>query len=260
MNSFIKSYWKTLLFFGVVGLFGGFCTGLYLLDSFPDDMKQQLMAELAGAGLGGLPVTLATGLVNAVQGAVYGIVLGAIGIAIAKELRLWKDERTIGAKALGAAILVGVIGGLLMILPDMFVFGKYSDAVMNSYAAKPSLVYILGAVTYGAVIEEIMLRLFAMSLVALILHRLFGKGVGRPRDSVLIIANIVSAILFAALHLPTTGMLLGFTPLLIFRCFLLNGGLGLLFGRLYRKYGLRYAMIAHGGCHVVSKVIWLLFI
>ena len=35
---------------------------------------------------------------------------------------------------------------------------------------------------------------------------------------------------------------------------------GLAFGWLYRKYGLRYAMIAHGGCHVVSKLIWILFI
>ena len=39
-----------------------------------------------------------------------------------------------------------------------------------------------------------------------------------------------------------------------------NGGIGLLFGLLYRKYGLRYAMIAHGGCHVVSKLIWILFV
>ena len=42
--------------------------------------------------------------------------------------------------------------------------------------------------------------------------------------------------------------------------FLLNGGIGLLLGWLYRKYGLRYAMIAHAGCHLVSKLIWILFI
>ena len=40
----------------------------------------------------------------------------------------------------------------------------------------------------------------------------------------------------------------------------LAGSFGLLFGWLYRKYGLRYAMIAHGGCHVVSKLIWILFL
>ena len=55
-------------------------------------------------------------------------------------------------------------------------------------------------------------------------------------------------------------VLMGLTPMIIFRCFLLNGGIGLLFGWLYRKYGLRYAMIAHGGCHVISKLIWMLLI
>jgi membrane protease YdiL (CAAX protease family) len=76
----------------------------------------------------------------------------------------------------------------------------------------------------------------------------------------LIAANVVSVVLFAAGHLPATNALMGLTPMIIFRCFLLNGGIGLMFGWLYRKYGLRYAMIAHGGCHVVSKLIWILFI
>ena len=35
---------------------------------------------------------------------------------------------------------------------------------------------------------------------------------------------------------------------------------GLLFGWLYRKHGLQYAMIAHGGCHLISKLIWILFL
>ena len=119
---------------------------------------------------------------------------------------------------------------------------------------------MLAAVTYGAVIEEVMLRLFFMSLIAFLLHKLFGKKDEYPTTSVLIAANVIAALLFAAGHLPATVLLMGSSSILIFRCFLLNGGLGLLFGYLYRKYGLRYAMIAHGGCHMVSKVIWILFI
>ena len=55
-------------------------------------------------------------------------------------------------------------------------------------------------------------------------------------------------------------MMFGLTPMIVLRCMLLNGGFGLAFGWLYRKHGLRYAMIAHGGCHVASKLIWILFI
>ena len=54
--------------------------------------------------------------------------------------------------------------------------------------------------------------------------------------------------------------MLGDSFLIIARCIILNGGIGLLFGYLYRKYGLRYAMIAHAGCHLISKLIWILFI
>ena len=40
----------------------------------------------------------------------------------------------------------------------------------------------------------------------------------------------------------------------------MNGGFGLVFGRLYRKQGIEYAMLAHAGVHIVSKLIWLIFI
>ena len=55
-------------------------------------------------------------------------------------------------------------------------------------------------------------------------------------------------------------MSIGLNPVIIFRCFLLNGGAGLLFGRLYRKYGIHYAMLGHALAHVVSKLIWILFV
>ncbi|MBQ4333402.1 MAG: CPBP family intramembrane metalloprotease [Clostridia bacterium] len=131
---------------------------------------------------------------------------------------------------------------------------------MDSYAVKPTIPYLLATVTYGAVIEEVMLRLFFLSLIAFLLHLLFGKRHTPPSTTILVIANLVAALLFASGHLPATFILLGDSPLIIFRCFLLNGGFGLLFGWLYCKYGLRYAMIAHGGCHIVSKLIWILFL
>ena len=43
MIKFVKSYWKTLVFFAIVGVVGGFFTGIYLLDSYPADIKQQLV-------------------------------------------------------------------------------------------------------------------------------------------------------------------------------------------------------------------------
>ncbi len=260
MKNFIKTYWKTILFFTAAGLIGGFFTGIYVLDSYPAEIRQQLINEVNSAGLDVLPINILMGMITAVQSAGYGLILGAIGIVIAKKIGLWKDERSITKKPLITSIIVGIVGGVTLILPDLLFFGKYSEAIMNSYAVKPTVVYILAAIIYGGVIEEVMLRLFTMSLIAFILHKLFGKNTKKPTTKILIFANIVAALLFAAGHLPATLSMIGNSPLIIFRCFLLNGIFGLLFGFLYRKHGLRYAMIAHAGCHIVSKLIWILFV
>lgn len=252
MEHFIKTYWKTVLFFALIGLVGGFFTGLYLMDSYPAEIQQQINDQ----GINDILL----GVITAIQSAGYGLVLGVIGIILGKKTGLWKDERAIRKQPLVAAILVAIVGGLAMILLDIFYFGRYSQVIMDSYATKPTIVFMFATVTYGAVIEEVMLRLFMMSLAAFLLHKLFWKKQENTPTAALVAANIVSALLFAAGHLPATAMLLGITPMIVFRCFLLNGGIGLLFGWLYRKYGLRYAMIAHGGCHVVSKLIWILFL
>ena len=252
MKQFIEKYWKTILFFVVIGLVGGFFTGLYTLDSYPADMQQLLLEQ-------GLTRPI-LGLVSAVQSAGYALVCGVLGILLGKKTGLWKDERALQNPGLKAANIVAIIGGMVLILSDLLFFGPRCRVIMDSYAVKPTLTYIVAAALYGGVIEEVMLRLFLMSLVAFVLHKLFWRKRKQTPVAALIVANILSALLFAAGHLPATATLMGLTPMLIFRCFLLNGGIGLLFGWLYRKYGLRYAMIAHGGCHVVSKLIWILFI
>ena len=252
MKAFIKSYWKTLLFFALVGAVGGFGVGFYLLDSYPEDMVQELLTQ------GMTPVLLA--VVTAVQSAGYGIVLGGIGIWLAKKVGLWRNERSIEGKPLLYTVIISVIGGMALILPDVFFFGRHIPAVAESYAAKPTIPYLIATVTYGAVIEEIMLRLFCMSLLAFLLWKLFARKQETPAAGILIAANVMTALLFAAGHLPATAVMMGLTPMIVLRCFLLNGIFGLAFGWLYRRYGLRYAMLAHGGCHVVSKLIWILWL
>ena len=276
MKPFIK-YSIILLIFTLVGLVGGFFVGMYQLESYPADIRQQLTAELHaiqfdGINLSEIPTDILLGIITAVQSAGYGLFFGGFGILISKRIGLWKGEKRITTKPMVLTVLVAVFGGLVLILSDIWYFGKHSQAIMDTYAAKPTLPYLLATITYGAVIEEVMCRLFVMSLIALILHKLCNKKTrkakGRrqqkrkdtPTTAVLVAANVLSALLFAVGHLPANQMLFGLTPMIIARCFLLNGGLGLLFGWLYRKYGIRYAMLAHGGCHIISKLVWILFL
>ena len=103
-----------------------------------------------------------------------------------------------------------------------------------------------------------MLRLFFMSLIAFVISKLSKDKT--VTDTHIIIANVLSALLFAAGHIPATVQMIGISPIIILRCFLMNGGFGLIFGRMYRKYGIQYAMLTHAGVHIVSKLIWIIFI
>ena len=167
MKKFITDYWKTLLFFAIIGLVGGFFVGIYQLDSFPMELQQQVYDQ----GI----TKMMLGVVSAVESSGLGVVLGALGILLGKQIGLWKDEQFISKKPLIFSVITGVIGGTVMILSDLLFFGNYSKAIMESYAVKPTIPYLIAMVTYGGVIEEVMLRLFFMSLIAFVLHKIFGK-------------------------------------------------------------------------------------
>ena len=109
--------------------------------------------------------------------------------------------------------------------------------------------------------EEILLRLFFMSLLSWIISKIFYRKENKTPTKVFIMANVISALLFALLHIPATIQTFGYIDgLLLFRCLLMNGLFGLSFGWLYRKYGIGYSMLAHFGCHLISKLIWILYI
>ena len=119
MKNFIKTYWKTILFFTVAGLIGGFFTGIYVLDSYPPEIRRQLIDEINASGLGQIPVNLLMGVISAYQAAGYGLILGTVGIVFAKKIGLWKDEKTITKQPLLLSIAVGIIGGIALIVPDL---------------------------------------------------------------------------------------------------------------------------------------------
>lgn len=250
MKKLIKDNLKLLIFLAIFGLVGGYFTALYSVQILTQEMLDEVVAQV-----GSIDVLI---VITTLQSLSYAIILGIIGKILAKKIGVWRNV-TFNKKGNIELILVTLVGGAAFILLDVLIFGNFSEVIKDSYAIKPTFEYIIASVTYGAVIEEVMLRLFFMSLIAFIIQKIAKKE--EMNDTILIIANVIAALLFAAAHLPATIMSISpITPMIIFRCFLLNGGFGLIFGRLYRKYGIHYAMIAHGGVHIVSKLIWILFI
>lgn len=112
---------------------------------------------------------------------------------------------------------------------------------------------------YGGVVEELMLRLLLMSLLVLLLWKLFAKSKEKSHipNWIYVTAILLAAIIFAAGHLPATARLLGLSTPIVIRNFLLNGAGGVGFGFLYWKKGLSYAICAHMLTHIFSQIIFL---
>lgn len=197
--------------------------------------------------------------VSTAQSALYAVLFAFFGYILARKLGLMRSFRPEKSKLL-TTIIISSAGGAVFSL-DAWTFAKLIPEVAESYkTAKTFDALTWGAsVLYGGVVEELMMRLFLMSLTAFVAWKLFFRKEETAPSGVLIAANIIAALAFAAGHLPSTLTLFGaLTPMIVFRCFLLNGAFGLIFGRLYRKYGIQYAMLSHALLHIVSKTIWLI--
>ena len=194
-----------------------------------------------------------------VQPILLTIVCSFFGFVISSKIGLMKP---IGFKFRPTivTILLSLIFALVMVA-DPLIFGKIIPQVAEYYETPITFVTILYSVLYGGIVEEILLRLFFMSLLALIIKKIFLRKKENYPQTVFIISNIIAALLFAAGHLPATYQLFGeITPLILSRCFLLNGTGGLIFGYLYRKHGIQYAMTAHALCHFISKIILIVIL
>lgn len=248
----MKKAAKWTLFLLPVALVGGFFTGMYTYEHYDKNTIELILQQI-----GSYQTFLA---LTTVQSAVYGCVAAFLGYLLADSIGLVKPFRFEKEKLRHTLPIIVLLGVLFAC--DYFVFGSIIPEVAADYQKGISPAYFLCSLTYGGVVEEVLLRWFFMSLIAWILRKLFVSGKAKDEIPawVFITANIIAALVFSAGHLPTTVSLYGgLSPWIVFRCFLLNGCFAMVFGRFYRKYGIQYAMLGHFGLHLVSKLI-LLFV
>jgi membrane protease YdiL (CAAX protease family) len=138
--------------------------------------------------------------------------------------------------ALFATMLVTALDRLYF-LPHM---PRFSSAISQISSWKGILVSL-----YGGVTEEILTRLFLVTLLAWILSWFQRTEEGKPTPAAMWIAIVTSAVIFGLGHLPATLASTPFSMIVLARAVLLNGIYGTLFGYLYWKRGLEASMIAH---------------
>jgi membrane protease YdiL (CAAX protease family) len=160
------------------------------------------------------------------------------------------------------SVILGVLGTLLIVGLEFFYFqpalakqlGNSANA-LNLQTSQPAAWKGLLASFYGGIAEEILLRLFVMSLFVWLGSFISKTSEGQPTNVVFWIANILAAILFGLGHLPATSLQVPLTTLIVIRAIVLNGLLGIVFGWLYWKRGLESAMISHFSADIILHVL-----
>lgn len=158
------------------------------------------------------------------------------------------------------SILAGVFTGVSIILLDLIFLQTGSKISLWSGELPPSWMGFLASF-YGGIGEEILLRLFFMTLIVWLLSKFKKSKQKASENSYLIWSGIiVSSLLFGLGHLPITASVTPLTTLIITRALILNGIGGVVFGWLYWKKGLESAIIAHFSTDIVLHVIFPIWI
>ena len=108
---------------------------------------------------------------------------------------------------------------------------------------------------YGGIAEEVLLRLFVLSLFIWITFIIKKTDDGLPTNFGIWLSIVLSAVLFGIGHLPSTSQIVPITGIVIFREILLNGIGGITFGWLYWRKGFESAIIAHFTADIVLHII-----
>lgn len=142
--------------------------------------------------------------------------------------------------ALGGGVAFGLIGGVSWLLDHIL-----GVLPLESPVASPALWKGLLVSFYGAINEEVLLRLLVMTGIAFGLAKL-SERMGLSERAIVWPAIVLAAFIFGVGHLPAAlGMGLRLTAGVVTRLLLLNMAGGVVFGWLYWRRGFESAVVAH---------------
>jgi len=247
-----KFSWKEYLILAAAGLFG-------VIASLPA-LWSSLQETAARANI---PVLFLLGG-QIVQSAIWMLVVVGIGLLLSTKiglgaplLRGYLNGEVVGAKFrshLLPSISLGVLGAIAVKALDAWFFiprmPGFSSVISQTSGWKGFL-----ASFYGGITEEILSRLFFLTLLAWILSWFSHTKEQQPSPAAMWIAILGSAILFGLGHIPATIVTNQFSLILLAREIILNGMLATIFGYLYWKRGLESSMMSHFSADLIVHVI-----
>lgn len=149
---------------------------------------------------------------------------------------------------------IGAGAALLTAALDKTLFAEVRRRMAQRGVREPGAWKGLLASTYGAIGEEVLMRLGLQTLIAAGLRRLRAERGTPPSRAVMWPAIVISNLAFGAGHLSATRALVPLSPLVVARALVLNATVGVACGYLYWTEGLEAAMTAHGSADLVLHV------
>lgn len=245
---------RLALFWAVLGALG-------VLAVFPYQLELLSAAQLSQLQQAPFPLPVLAFL-SALQTGILLLGLSWLGLWLGEKLGLTSAFANALVNRLNmpavskpfaiASVCTGLLGGLLILGLDRL-FRPFMPLARQATEINIALWKRALASFYGGITEELLIRLFLMTLLVWLASKLNRRT---PQAAWPFWVGIVAAaLLFGAGHLPATAALWPLTTVVIIRALLLNGILGLAFGYLYWRAGLEYAMVAHFIADIVLHVV-----
>ncbi len=254
-----KFLWRQFLLVWLISAFASLLVIPYALTLIPD------AADAASTATQLVLSAFASNLIVYAVVSLIGLILAArIGLGL-PFLEGWLTNNPIWERLKDVfllAVVLGIIVGSLIIAIDTLIFapqisGQLGEGVADGVQGTrpPPWQGLLAAISAG-ITEEVLFRLFVVSLIAWLGGFLFRDEEGRPRAGIMWFAIILVAVAFGLAHLPATAAVgLSLNALVVSRAIVLNGLGGIVFGWLYWRRGLESAMVCHFTTDVVLHVI-----
>jgi hypothetical protein len=203
------------------------------------------------------------------------LMLSLLQNAFLASLAIWAGLRSAHAIGLGApfieaalthtnppspkgfviAVCLGASLGALLLIADLFFMPHWPEA-LREVAPKTTLLENLLASFYGGINEELLMRLFGLSVLAWFLSFQWRTASGTPTVAAFWTANVIMAVLFGIAHLPALKSVIGtIPPLMLIRTLLLNAPVALACGWLFWTYGIETTIVAHFSADIIVHVV-----
>jgi membrane protease YdiL (CAAX protease family) len=213
-----------------------------------------------------LPLLVAVGIAqNAV---LLGVLIG-VGLLLARKLELgapllesWlyhEPPQVSASDALKPGVLAGIGVGIVLLVA-LLIAAPHLPGLPFVTAGRAAVWKRVGVCFYGGIVEEVISRLFLLTLLGWLGTKVFQKQKARMSPVTFWSANIIAAILFGLGHLPNAAMVMHITPTVVVLALALNGIAAIPFGYLYWKRGLESAMVAHFCADFVIYVVGVTFL